>query len=162
VVFCKMFPYAGMPIEEDLAATGRLMGNVVQPDYRFLDSRLNTFHQRLNTLAPPWLDGPDALSGTLNELAHEASIIRCLFPKLDGLSEYESWLRDATRQSNGKILDAIETCLDSFENSGEFIVDEGASTDWARNQVDTGVDRRNEFVFRNQNRMLDALAADAA
>ncbi len=162
VVFCKMLPYAGTPIEAELAAAGRLTGKVVQPDYRFLDPRLNTFYQRLNTVAAAWLDGPDALSGTLNVLAHEVAIICRLFPHLEGLYEYKSWLRDATRQSNSKILDGIERSLDSFERSGEFVLDEAAMADWAHSRVETCVDRRNSFVFRNQNRLLDALAADAA
>lgn len=162
VVFCKMLPYAGTPIEADLATAGRLIGNVVQPDYRFLDSRLNTFYQRLNAVAAPWLDGPDALSGTLNVLLHEVAIIRRLFPKLEGIDQYESWLNDWTRQSNEKLLDAIKSSLDSFERSGEFVPDEVVMAEWARDHMETCVDHRNDFVFRNQNRMLDALAADAA
>jgi radical SAM superfamily enzyme YgiQ (UPF0313 family) len=162
VVFCKMLPYAGTPIESELAAAGRLNDNIVQPDYRFIDPRLDIFYQRLNAVTGPWLDGPDALSGTLNVLAHEVAIIRRLFPKLEGFHEYQSCLRDVTRHCNNKILDAIETSLVSFENYGRFGLDEIAMAEWARDRAHTCIDRRNAFVFRNQNRMLDALAADAA
>lgn len=52
--FCRMLPYAGTPVRETLAREGRLRGSDFQPDYPFLDPKLDfyydwmigTFHQR--------------------------------------------------------------------------------------------------------------------
>jgi hypothetical protein len=41
--FCKMLPYAGTPIESELRDVGRLKGDVTQPDYNFLDERLDWY-----------------------------------------------------------------------------------------------------------------------
>lgn len=42
--FCRMLPYAGTPVEAQLAAEGRLRGSDFQPDYSFLDPRLDAFY----------------------------------------------------------------------------------------------------------------------
>ena len=41
--FCKMLPYAGTPIEQELRETGRLKGSIIQPDYDFLDPALHSY-----------------------------------------------------------------------------------------------------------------------
>jgi hypothetical protein len=43
VNFCKMLPYAGTPIEAQLIQEGRLRGNISQPDYSFLDPRVDLY-----------------------------------------------------------------------------------------------------------------------
>lgn len=42
--FCRMLPYAGTPTKERLVAEGRLLGTAFQPDYRFLDPKLDLFY----------------------------------------------------------------------------------------------------------------------
>lgn len=52
--FCRMLPYAGTPIKKQLVGEGRLEGTAFQPDYKFLDPKLDffydwmvhTFHER--------------------------------------------------------------------------------------------------------------------
>ena len=52
--FCRMLPYSGTPIERRLRAEDRLFGTYLEPDYRFLDPKLDrffgwvmqTFHKR--------------------------------------------------------------------------------------------------------------------
>ncbi len=41
--FCKMLPYAGTPIEASLREAGRLRGTLSQPDYDFVDPKLNWY-----------------------------------------------------------------------------------------------------------------------
>jgi radical SAM superfamily enzyme YgiQ (UPF0313 family) len=43
--FCRMLPYAGTPIKDRLASEGRLLGTAFQPDYRFLDPKLDLFYE---------------------------------------------------------------------------------------------------------------------
>lgn len=42
--FCRMLPYAGTPIERRLQAEGRLLGTQFEPDYNFLDRKLDVFY----------------------------------------------------------------------------------------------------------------------
>lgn len=42
--FCRMLPYAGTPVRRRLEAEGRLGGTPFEPDYGFLDPRLDLFY----------------------------------------------------------------------------------------------------------------------
>jgi len=43
--FCRMLPYAGTPIRRKLEAEGRLLGTPFEPDYQFLDPKLDLFYE---------------------------------------------------------------------------------------------------------------------
>lgn len=43
--FCRMLPYAGTPIKRRLEAEGRLSGTRFEPDYKFLDPKLDLFYE---------------------------------------------------------------------------------------------------------------------
>jgi radical SAM superfamily enzyme YgiQ (UPF0313 family) len=42
--FCRMLPYAGTPIKRKLEAEGRLLGTQFEPDYKFLEPKLDFFY----------------------------------------------------------------------------------------------------------------------
>jgi radical SAM superfamily enzyme YgiQ (UPF0313 family) len=42
--FCRMLPYAGTPIKTKLEEEGRLLGNAFEPDYKFLDPKIDLFY----------------------------------------------------------------------------------------------------------------------
>lgn len=42
--FCRMLPYAGTPIKSRLEQEGRLLGTAFEPDYKFLDPKLDIFY----------------------------------------------------------------------------------------------------------------------
>jgi len=42
--FCRMLPYAGTPIKRKLESEGRLLGTAFEPDYKFLDPKLDYFY----------------------------------------------------------------------------------------------------------------------
>ena len=42
--FCRMLPYAGTPIKRRLESEGRLLGTSFDPDYKFLDPKLDLFY----------------------------------------------------------------------------------------------------------------------
>src|SRR5262249_48748975 len=43
--FCRMLPYAGTPIKRRLEEEGRLLGTPFEPDYKFLDPKLDLFYE---------------------------------------------------------------------------------------------------------------------
>ncbi len=43
--FCRMLPYAGTPIKRRLESEGRMMGTAFEPDYKFLDPKLDIFYE---------------------------------------------------------------------------------------------------------------------
>lgn len=42
--FCRTLPYAGTPLKRQLEAEGRLLGSAFDPDYHFLDPRLDLYY----------------------------------------------------------------------------------------------------------------------
>src|SRR5262249_47667925 len=42
---CRMLPYAGTPVKDRLEAEGRLFGTPFEPDYKFLDPKLDLFYE---------------------------------------------------------------------------------------------------------------------
>lgn len=42
--FCRMLPYAGTPVKRKLETEGRLLGTAFEPDYKFLDPKLDHFY----------------------------------------------------------------------------------------------------------------------
>jgi radical SAM superfamily enzyme YgiQ (UPF0313 family) len=47
--FCRMLPYAGTPVKRKLEAEGRLLGTPFEPDYKFLDPKLDVFYDWMVT-----------------------------------------------------------------------------------------------------------------
>lgn len=47
--FCRMLPYAGTPIKARLEEEGRMLGTPFEPDYNFLDPKLDLFYDWMLT-----------------------------------------------------------------------------------------------------------------
>ena len=45
--FCRMLPYAGTPVRRELETQGRLLGTPFEPDYKFLEPKLDLFYDWL-------------------------------------------------------------------------------------------------------------------
>jgi anaerobic magnesium-protoporphyrin IX monomethyl ester cyclase len=43
--FCRMLPYAGTPVKRKLETEGRLLGTAFEPDYKFLDPKIDLFYE---------------------------------------------------------------------------------------------------------------------
>lgn len=115
--FCRMVPYDGTPIKDELQRQGRLKGDVCDPDYDFLDPRLaGLFHdlQRLTGLGG-WTHGQRALTPALETAWIELAVVRRLFPAARGVPAYRQALRALTRQSNALLLDMVAEVCDAHE-----------------------------------------------
>jgi len=113
--FCKMLPYAGTPIEEQLMHEGRLRGSISQPDYSFTDPRLEvyahfvhiTFQKRNFTF-----------SGLVERLCvclFDAVLSRllCHEPTAD---EYQKKLQELTGQVNRTAIETLKAAHEFIEN----------------------------------------------
>jgi hypothetical protein len=160
-VFCRMLPYAATPIEHQLAMEGRLRGSVHNPDYNFLDPRLNSYFEALNNLVAHWMNGSDALSSQLNFAWHEYWVLRRLYPPMAGLQEYEHSLRSITQRCNDYLLNLVGEVSRVSEGG------QGRTPSSAKVQADSKgfseqlLNMRNAFVARNQQTILAALEAAA-
>jgi radical SAM superfamily enzyme YgiQ (UPF0313 family) len=161
VVFCRMLPYAGTPIEEQLAKEGRLRGSVDNPDYDFLDTRLNSFFETLNDSVADWIQGSDALTNQLNFAWQEYWVIRRLFPPVIGLQAYERFLRSITTRYNEFLLDKVQEGSRAFENGAVSLLSAGQFHTARRRLADQLLVKRDAFILRNQNALMASLLASS-
>lgn len=159
-VFCRMLPYDGTPIKDRLAAEGRLRGDVCDPDYDFLDPRLDGFHAELERMMKisGWIHGHQALSPMLNWAWNEVAVLEGLFPNLAGMARYRETLAAITAESNAEVLDAVEELADAHE-TGRRAPGRGAALGRSAERLGARfLDIRNRFVATHQTELLAKLA----
>jgi len=161
--FCRMVPYDGTPIKDQLAAEGRLRGDVVNPDYDFLDPRIELFFRRVNEAlnVTGWIHGLRALSPQLKFAWNEVAVMRGFTPSLPGLDAYRGRLQRLTAESNETLMQVVEdlvaVCRDGATQT--FSAEElGARCE---RYVDELLRERNAFVLANQDELLAAVGAVA-
>ena len=162
VTFCRMLPYDGTPIKDELVRTGRLRGDVCNPDYDFLDPRLHEFYEGLRTVVDVmgWVHGYQGLTTQLNWAWHEVATMQRLFPALPGMSRYEKTLRGVTKRSNDLLLQVVEDL--------SYVFSDGSENRWDPDQVQQAregfiaelLKARDGFVYRHQTILLAALERD--
>ncbi len=113
--FCRMLPYAGTPVKARLEAEGRLLGTAFEPDYRFLDPKLDvfydwmlrTFHERNFTNR--------GLCHVLKSLLFEANL------RLEGARKFteveRTYARYLTARCNGMAFNALRAALEHIESA---------------------------------------------
>ncbi len=108
--FCKMLPYAGTPIEARLRKEGRLKGTVSQPDYEFLDPRLDWY--ALYAAKAFRFRNFDRL-GLVERLrlVQFDQVLAEAFEAAPWVNEYKNALRELTARANAVALDALEDAL---------------------------------------------------
>jgi radical SAM superfamily enzyme YgiQ (UPF0313 family) len=154
--FCKMRPYSGTPIKERLLKEGRLKGTLGQPDYDFLDPRLDwyalfvgkVFHVR----------NFDML-GLVERLrsAKTDQILTRKFMNEPSADEYERALRSLTSRVNASTLDTLEYGL-RFTATRDI---EGMAADWSIMDLFGDQARQAESQFQRElDRILEAYSPE--
>jgi radical SAM superfamily enzyme YgiQ (UPF0313 family) len=163
-VFCRMLPYDGTPIKDRLAAEGRLRGDVCDPDYDFLDPRLDAFHAELDRMMKlsGWIHGHQALSPMLNWAWNEVAVLEGLFPRLAGMADYRRALAAITGASNAEVLDAVEELAAAHEAGRPGRDFSGALARSSERLGARMLETRNRFVAAHQAELLAALASRPA
>jgi radical SAM superfamily enzyme YgiQ (UPF0313 family) len=159
VTFCRMLPYDGTPIKDELVRTGRLRGDVCNPDYDFLDPRIGEFYEALTKLVSlsGWIHGLRAVTTQLGWAWHEVATMERLFPALPGFDEYKETLRGITKRSNQLLLQVVE------ELSYQFSDDRPVT--WSPEMVEQARERfldellrqRDAFVYANEKTLIETL-----
>src|SRR5688572_31797506 len=164
VTFCRMLPYDGTPIKDELVRTGRIRGDICNPDYDFLDPRLEEFYEGLTSVVNVrgWIHGLEAVTIQLSCAWHEVATMERLFPELPGMTEYKATLREITKSSNDLLLRIVEDL--------SYVFSDGKENPWDPEEVEAARKRilenflveRNAFVFRHEAILLGALGLEAS
>ena len=157
--FCRMIPYDGTPIKDELQRTGRLLGDVCNPDYDFLDPRLGRFFREVNEAlnVTGWIHGLQALSPQLKFAWAEIAIMERLMPDLVGLPEYRKQVREITAASNEVLFGVVEQLVGLCRDGREMSVSRPRLASASRAYVRRLVRERDAYVLAHQDALLTAL-----
>jgi radical SAM superfamily enzyme YgiQ (UPF0313 family) len=160
--FCRMIPYDGTPIKEELERQGRLRGDVCNPDYDLLDPRLEIFFEQIDEAlkVTGWIHGLEALSPSLKFALTEYAIMERLTPSLPGLAAYRSAIQRITKESNDVLFSVVEELADAARDGRKAAVRQSELRDQSRSFLESLVDERNAFVTGNEQALVDALDDD--
>jgi len=163
VTFCRMLPYDGTPIKDELVRTGRLRGDVCNPDYDFLDPQLEEFYQGLKSVVSleGWIHGLEAVTLQLSCAWHEVAVIERLFPALPGMAKYTKSLKRITKKSNDLLLSVVEDL--------SYVYSDDKKNSWVPEELEKSrkrilrefIEKRDAFVYANEEILLGALGLEA-
>jgi anaerobic magnesium-protoporphyrin IX monomethyl ester cyclase len=157
--FCRMIPYDGTPIKEQLAQQGRLRGDVCNPDYDFLDPRLTDFYVVVNELlnVTGWIHGLRALSPQLKYAWSEVAVIERLYPKVRDLPTYRAKLQNITRASNAVLCDVVQDLAHDFMANRKITHSQEALHEQCGRFVEDLLTSRNAFIRQSQPEIVRTL-----
>jgi anaerobic magnesium-protoporphyrin IX monomethyl ester cyclase len=161
--FCRMVPYDGTPIKDELIKAGRLRGDVCNPYYDFLDPKLGEFCYDLGQVlkVTGWMHGLDSVSQTLNVASSEFAVMERLFPRLPDIDDYRMTLKAITRSSNALLFAVIEDMADFHEHGRPHSWSAALLRERCQAFVETFLAERDAFVFRNQDAFLASLNVES-
>ena len=148
-----------IPELDSIVRTGRLRGDVCDPDYGFLDPRLAGFYQELTDVVSlkGWIHGLEAVTLQLATAWHEVAVMEKLFPALSGMPAYKQTLGAITGRSNDILLGAVDELVQAHESGRRSRLDSSRLETGRRQILDDLIAERDTFVYRHEERLLAAL-----
>ncbi|MBD3205097.1 radical SAM protein [Candidatus Bathyarchaeota archaeon] len=115
ITFCKMLPYAGTPIEEQLKLEDRLIGGITDPNYKFLSPEMDKYYRFVTETFNEYMS-PQGLSSQLRWHINELNVIKKFYGEQEGFMDYLEVFREIVKRSNIASLDTLESSLEIFES----------------------------------------------
>lgn len=109
--FCKMLPYAGTAVETELRAAARLKGTATQPDYDFLDPRLDVYAYLVKRIFARRNFSAEGSVARLTQADFEHRLAQSL-GLVESLDDRHVTLRTLMARSNRLALETLNALLD--------------------------------------------------
>ena len=110
--FCRTLPYAGTPLKAQLEAEGRLKGTPFEPDYDFLDPRLDRFYDWMLATFRQRNFSNGGLCHILRALIFEAHL---RLPGYRGFAALDrAYAHSLAARCNGYALNTLRAAVDYF------------------------------------------------
>jgi hypothetical protein len=90
----------------------------------------------------------------------EFTTVTRLTPGLQGAGEYRMALQSLTKESNGRLFQHVEECLDGFEQGDRSKLAVGPAKAYCEAGSKQLLALRNTFIERNVQLLVDAVSAD--
>lgn len=112
--FCRMLPYVGAPVQKTLAQQGRLLGTPFEPDYRFLDPRLDLFYEWMLRTFHNRNFTNQGLCHILKSLHFEA---RLRLADANAFDDFDrTWARHLTAVANGMATNTLRAAIEHIHS----------------------------------------------
>jgi len=100
VTFCKMLPYAGTKVEEQLLSEGRLLGPIGAEDYHFCDPKLDLLYALMASCFSDWIGDHAGLLNLARWVRHYIMVYRHYFVPSTEFERLAVAARTTIAQSN--------------------------------------------------------------
>ncbi|MFX1376327.1 MAG: B12-binding domain-containing radical SAM protein [Promethearchaeota archaeon] len=120
ITFCKMAPYAETDIERRLLNEGRLIGSLITPDYKFLDSRIEDLYTYLYRIFHSWIHSNEGILARVRWHRTEMAVLKHFYPNTENLPEYESFFSKIVATLNHLFFYVAENTTKIFERNVAF------------------------------------------
>jgi radical SAM superfamily enzyme YgiQ (UPF0313 family) len=121
--FCKMLPYAGTPIKEELENSNRLLGTKTRPDYEFLDPLVNWYYFIVNRIFSRRNFHSDGLVTILQNLDFENRLEESLMRS--GPTSITRELKNIIKAVNNSATETLTVLLNILLEKGvDYLLDE--------------------------------------
>ena len=114
VCFVKTLPLAGTAIEKQLTEEGRLTGDPLRPDYRYLDPRLDYYALWITLRFSHRNSAPNGLVETLR-IAHFDQLVARAFETAQWTEKYAAEIRRLIDRANESAISTLERTLEIVE-----------------------------------------------
>jgi len=95
---------------------GRLKGSIVNPDYDFLDPRLDSHCEFLHQTFHEWMFTRTGMLAKLRWHQLEVVVLEKFYPYANGILEYKDFLREIIASSNALFFHIAENAAKVFED----------------------------------------------
>lgn len=132
--FCRMLPYMGTAIKTKLEEQGRLLGTPFQPDYNFLDPRLDLFY---NWMLITFHHRNFAADGLVNVLRGMSFSVGLRFGEQKKYSSFErNYVRYLVSLCNGIAMNTLEDAVNWMETKSlsEINIEQGYLKDLTKKE----------------------------
>ena len=116
VGFCKMLPYAGTPIQEQLEKENRLAGKLGAENYNFLDKKMDSYFNCISDCFSPWMATNWGVQASLRQTRIFLMTLAKLLPNDRTVNVIKNRLDKVTESSNRFLLRTAEDMISYFEN----------------------------------------------
>ncbi len=127
--FCRTLPYVGTPVESRLRAEGRLVGDSLQADYRFLDPRLDALWDFCLVAFEGRNHGPRNTWDSLRSMLFDA---RLSWPEQPCEPAFLAAVQALADASNGVMLDVVEAAVELLADGDATVADDTPLVELAR------------------------------
>ena len=112
--FCRTLPYAGTPLKAQLETEGRMLGTPFEPDYNFLDPKLDRFYDWMLLTFYERNFTNTGLNEVLRRLNFDARLKLPTPPQISVRSR-RATVQRITAECNGHALYCLRSALDYIE-----------------------------------------------